>query len=188
GGGGGVSLDSFKWREFKIKDIFEVAMSKKIFHANTLNIEENPKEGFYPYVVRSARNNGIRGFIQEQEVYLNPGNTLSFAMDTFSVFYQETPYFTGNKIKVLIPKFGMTRWSALFIAVCCQKAFKTFTWGMNATHQDVENFKIPLPVIQDQITYEYMEHFIKALEKQHIERVKVLCDQRLKAYEEVLRA
>ncbi|WP_286348774.1 restriction endonuclease subunit S [Helicobacter felistomachi] len=147
-------------------EIFEVRSSRKIFHANTLDIEENPKEGFYPYVVRSSRNNGIRGFIKQDTAFLNPCNTLSFAMDTFSVFYQARPYFTGNKIKVLLPKFtSFQRTHALFIMACCQKAFETLSWGTNSTEDDIRQFRISLPhQPTGKIAFEAMEAFIRELQ------------------------
>ena len=122
-------ISSIRWKKFKLKDLFEVCSSKKIFHTNTIeNIYDFEKEGTYPYVVRSAVNNGIRGYIKENENYLNPANTLSFAQDTFSVFYQEKPYFTGNKIKVLIPKFkGLNKINALFIVANFKKLLVDFT-------------------------------------------------------------
>ena len=51
--------------------------------------------------VRSSLNNGIRGYITQDECYLNPAKTISFGQDTATIFYQEKPYFTGDKIKVM---------------------------------------------------------------------------------------
>lgn len=58
------------------------------------------EHGKYPYVVRMGSNNGQKGYIDEDEKYLNPGNTISFGQDTATMYYQETPYFTGDKIKM----------------------------------------------------------------------------------------
>lgn len=49
-------------------------------------------------------NNGCRGFIEQDLIYLNAANTISFGQDTATMFYQEHPYFTGDKIKILSPK------------------------------------------------------------------------------------
>ncbi len=149
----------------QLRGIFEVRSSCKIFHANTLDIEEKPKEYFYPYVVRSARNNGIRGFIKQDEVFLNPGNTLSFAMDTFSVFYQERPYFTGNNLKILVPKFSLNRHNGLFVAIALQKSVAHLSWGTNCTISDMEKLRFSLPHTPNgEIAFEAMEAFIKELQ------------------------
>ena len=57
--------------------------------------------GKHPYVVRSSMNNGIRGYITQDECYLNAAKTITFGQDTATIFYQEKPYFTGDKIKVM---------------------------------------------------------------------------------------
>lgn len=92
-----MKIDTSGWKEFKLVDLFEVCSSKKIFHANTIkNIYDFEKEGTYPYVVRSAIDNGIRGYIRENENYLNPANTLSFAQDTFFGFLSRKALFHGK--------------------------------------------------------------------------------------------
>lgn len=156
-------ISSIRWKKFKLKDLFEVCSSKKIFHANTIeNIYDFEKEGTYPYVVRSAVNNGIRGYIKENENYLNPANTLSFAQDTFSVFYQEKPYFTGNKIKVLIPKFkGLNKINALFIVANFKKLLVDFTWGKSSTTNSIKEISIKLPVKDYIPDFELIENLMK---------------------------
>lgn len=84
--------------------MFFVNTPKKRFDANKVTILDSGK---YPYVVRTSNNNGQRGYIVEDEKYLNEGNTISFGQDTATVYYQERPYFTGDKIKVLKPKFEL---------------------------------------------------------------------------------
>ena len=74
---------------------------KKRFDANKVEVL---KFGEYPYVVRMGSNNGQKGFINEDVEFLNDGNTISFGQDTATMYYQEKPYFTGDKIKILKPK------------------------------------------------------------------------------------
>ncbi|MDU4605105.1 MAG: restriction endonuclease subunit S [Clostridium perfringens] len=87
--------------ELKVSDIFNVSSSKKRFDANKVDILTKG----YPYVVRTSNNNGIKGYLNEDINYLNEGNTISFGQDTATMFYQENPYFTGDKIKILKSKF-----------------------------------------------------------------------------------
>lgn len=121
-----------EFREFRLDEFFELKSSKKIFHAQNLKIYDEIIAGSYPYVVRSTIDNGIRGYVIEDEQYLNEGNTLSFAQDTFSVFYQKLPYFTGNKVKILKPKFdGFNSKIALYIVANFNKVLREFTWGVS---------------------------------------------------------
>ncbi|ASU14467.1 hypothetical protein CIB43_00576 [Mesomycoplasma hyopneumoniae] len=89
------------WKEFRIKDIFDVSSSNKVIHANKVKIHDTQIPNTYPYVVRQSKNNGIKGYIHENLQFLNPANTISFAQDTFLSFVQKQKYFTGNNVKVL---------------------------------------------------------------------------------------
>ncbi|EFF68461.1 restriction endonuclease subunit S [Eshraghiella crossota] len=98
---------------------------KKRFDANKVKVIEN---GGYPYIVRQSTENGKKGNIDEPIEYLNAGNTISFGQDTATMFYQEKPYFTGDKIKILKPKcthFGKK--NAQFFLASMRNAFCTFS-------------------------------------------------------------
>ena len=149
-----------------MQELFEINSSKKIYHANDLQIFNEEVKKSYPYVVRMTQNNGIRGYIVEDCEFLNPANTLSFAQDTFSVFYQEKPFYTGNKVKILIPKFQ--QWNkkiGLSFSVIFQKVLEKFTWGTGSTVETIAKTKISLPVKKDrEIDFAFMEDFISQLE------------------------
>ncbi|NHB35363.1 restriction endonuclease subunit S [Helicobacter pylori] len=166
-------LNAIKWGEFKLGDLFEVLSSKKIYHANTIKIHDTQIENSYPYVVRAATNNGIKGFIIDDPTFTNEKNTLSFAQDTFTVFYQKQPYFTGNKVKVLKPKFAFKSPKILhFISAILQFILKPLTWGLGSTTESIAEFKFSLPLrptantqTLDGIDFHFMEKFIAELEQ-----------------------
>ncbi|KHL84369.1 restriction endonuclease subunit S [Helicobacter pylori] len=166
-------LNAIKWGEFKLGDLFEVLSSKKIYHANTIKIHDTQIENSYPYVVRATTNNGIKGFIVDDPTFTNEKNTLSFAQDTFTVFYQKQPYFTGNKVKILKPKFAFKSPKILhFISAILQFILKPLTWGLGSTTESIAEFKISLPLkptanaqtLKD-IDFDFMEKFIAELEQ-----------------------
>ncbi|GAA8504501.1 hypothetical protein HpDR57_14540 [Helicobacter pylori] len=166
-------LNAIKWGEFRLGDLFEVLSSKKIYHANTIKIHDTQIENSYPYVVRAATNNGIKGFIIDDPTFTNEKNTLSFAQDTFTVFYQKQPYFTGNKVKVLKPKFAFKSPQILhFISTILQFILKPLTWGLGSTTESIAEFKFSLPLkptantqtLKD-IDFDFMEKFIAELEQ-----------------------
>ncbi|WQR95952.1 restriction endonuclease subunit S [Helicobacter pylori] len=166
-------LNAIKWGEFKLGDLFEVLSSKKIYHANTIKIHDTQIENSYPYVVRAATNNGIKGFIVDDPTFANEKNTLSFAQDTFTVFYQKQPYFTGNKVKVLKPKFAFKSPKILyFISAILQFILKPLTWGLGSTTESIAEFKFSLPLkptanaqTLEDIDFDFMEKFIAELEQ-----------------------
>ncbi len=146
--------------------MFEVHSSKKILHANEIDeIYDDFIVETYPYVVRKTQNNGVRGYIKEKKEFLNEGNTLSFAQDTFSVFYQEKPYFTGNKVKILVPLFtNFNKTLAVYFVSAFQKSLEKFTWGVGSTVESIMGTKIQLPTKDGEIDFVFMESFIAELE------------------------
>lgn len=144
-------------------DLFEVNTYKKRFDANKVTISDNGN----PYVVRTSLNNGIRGFINEDEQYLNEGNTISFGQDTATMFYQEKPYFTGDKIKILKAKDRrFNKNNAQFFIITMNKTFSSFSWGSSSFSVEIiENQKLTLPVSKNgKIDFKFMESFIAELE------------------------
>lgn len=151
-------------KEYNIFELFKIESYKKRFDANKVTVKDNGK---FPYVVRMSTNNGQKGFIDENKEYLNDGNTISFGQDTATMFYQEKPYFTGDKIKILKPipnKFGKE--NALFFITAMSKSFSNFSWGSSSFNvKIIENQKIILPIKQGEIDFETIEILISAIKK-----------------------
>ncbi|WP_310742659.1 restriction endonuclease subunit S [Pasteurella multocida] len=154
--------------------------SKKRFDANKVEIL-----GYgHPYVVRTALNNGIKGFLNEDPRYLNEGNTISFGQDTATMFYQKEPYFTGDKIKILKAKndkFGEK--NAQFFISLMTKAFSTFSWGTSSFNVKViENQKIFLPIQRGKIDFDFIERFLSQLEAFRLSQLEAFRLSQLEAY------
>ncbi|MFP6133687.1 restriction endonuclease subunit S [Helicobacter pylori] len=183
-------LNAIKWGEFRLGDLFEVLPSKKIYHANTIKIHDTQIENSYPYVVRAATNNGIKGFIIDDPTFTNEKNTLSFAQDTFTVFYQKQPYFTGNKVKILKPKFAFKSPKILhFISAILQFILKPLTWGLGSTTESIAEFKFSLPLkptaktqTLEDIDFDFMEKFIAELEQCRLAELEQCRLAELEAY------
>ena len=169
--------------------MFDVCSYKKRFDANKVKVL---KSGGHPYIVRMSGDNGQKGLIDESEKYLNPGNTISFGQDTATMFYQEKPYFTGDKIKILMPKdarFGKS--NAQFFLATMRRTFQSFSWGTTSFCIGVlKDQSISLPVTADgKIDFVFMEDFIRELEEERIRelaaylKVSGLADSKLSASE-----
>ena len=165
-------LSKVKWGKFKLSDIFTLQSYQKRFDANKVNILSSGK---YTYIVRTAHNNGQRGFIEEDVAYLNDENTISFGQDTATAFYQKQPYFTGDKIKVLKAKDKrFNRSNALFFTTAITKAFSTFSWGQSSFSEDVlKQQMIQLPIKgSDEIDFDFISSFIAELEAERIKELE----------------
>ena len=174
-------LKSVEWGEYKIGDLFYVQTYKKRFDANKVTVLD---KGKHPYIVRMSSDNGQKGFIDADEEYLNEGNTLSFGQDTATVFYQEKPYFTGDKIKILKCKnerFGKN--NSQFFVSAITKAFSSFSWGTSSYSIDViENQLVKLPAKNNEPDFDFMESFIAELEAQRIAELEAQRIAELSAY------
>ncbi|EOK7361357.1 restriction endonuclease subunit S [Escherichia coli] len=167
-----------KWEEYTIERLFSIQTPKKKFNANKLTFNGN-----YPYVARGSNNNGIKGYIDEDELYLNPGNTISFGQDTATMFYQENAYFTGDKIKIFSLRHGeLNSRIAVFLISAMKKSFSTFSWGSSSFNENVLNkVKINIPTFNNVPAYNYMVKYIEELEAAHIEELEAAHIEELEA-------
>lgn len=168
---------------FRLSQVFNLSSSKKKFNANMIEFG-----GKFPYVARGDSNNGIRGYITEDVEFLNPANTISFGQDTATMFYQKEPYFTGDKIKVLRTKeVGLDRYKALYLITSLRKSFSTFSWGSSSFNEKVlKETGVKLPIQNNQIDYQFMSDFIRAVEKLVIKDLVIWADKKIAATKEVV--
>lgn len=161
--------------------MFEVTSYRKRFDANKVTVLET---GGHPYVVRTGINNGQKGFIEEDEIFLNDANTISFGQDTATMFYQEKPYFTGDKIKILIPKDGrFGKKNAQFFLAAMRKTFSCFSWGNSRFHaKHIQDQIIRLPIKNGDIDFGFMEHFITELQINSVRELEIEHLAELNAY------
>ncbi|MCQ2693987.1 restriction endonuclease subunit S [Helicobacter pylori] len=187
--GGGNTPCGLTWQSFRLGDLFEVLPYKKRFDANKVNIYASKTKDTYPYVVRTSLNNGIRGYLKENTNFLNAGNTISFGQDTATMFYQEKPYFTGDKIKILRCKNpNFNKINALFFITSLTKAFRNFSWGSASFSVGIiENQNISLPTNpHGKIDFNFMCTLINALMKQTIQGVAQYCGAKIQVAKEVI--
>ena len=177
-------LEKVEWKEYKIGELFNINSYKKRFDANKVTIGEKG----YPYVVRTALNNGVKGDINESEEYLNPAKTISFGQDTATIFYQKTPYFTGDKIKILkLKESELKEKKAMYYITAMNKSFKEFSWGRSSFSVDIiSNQNIKIPTKNDKPDYEYMESLISAVQKLVIKDVVIYADKKIEATKKVI--
>ncbi|WQR84648.1 restriction endonuclease subunit S [Helicobacter pylori] len=186
---GGNTPCGLTWQNFRLGDLFEVLSYKKRFDANKVNIYASKTKDTYPYVVRTSLNNGIRGYLKENTNFLNAGNTISFGQDTATMFYQEKPYFTGDKIKILRCKNpNFNKINALFFITSLTKAFRNFSWGSASFSVSIiENQNISLPTNpHGKIDFHFMRTLINALMKQTIQGVVQYSSAKIQATKEII--
>ena len=164
-----INIEELPTAKFKVGDLMDIVGSKKSIHKNMITRLDGEK----PYVTRTEKNNGISEYIEFEDKYLNEGNTISLGLDTYVVNYQEKPYYTGNKIKV-IKYEGINKINALYIVGVLRKVFSEYKWGMGINQKQLENLEIELPVKVEGINepdWETMEKYIARVELQLLNRI-----------------
>ena len=177
-------------REYRLDELFEIKSPSKRFNANAVKLLSEKEEGAFRYIVRSSQNNGQRGYIKADPKYLSPQNSIAFGQDTATVFYQNEPYFTGDKIKIMTLKnHELNEKVALYLLTKIRKAFITFSWGQTSFNENIlKSMVINLPLdSSNKIDYKYMEEYINAQQKIAITDVAMWKDSIINATKVVVK-
>lgn len=90
---------------------------------------------------------------------------ISIGLDTQSIFYQHSPFYTGQNIQILYNE-NLNKYNALFIIKPLKLLLDKFSWGSNgATLTRLKRSKILLPIDSNgQPHWEFMESFMRDVE------------------------
>ena len=141
----------------------------------------------YDYITRTSLNQGIlkaTGFINQ--THLNESRTWSLGLLQMDFFYRNKPWYAGQFVRKIIPKFDLSRGSILFLTTILNKQKKVL---LSVLVRDVDevfkNIKIKLPINSDsEIDFEFMESFVAELEAERVAELEAyLAAASLKDYE-----
>ena len=169
-----LKLTDVEWGEFFIggsNGLFDITSTKSGIDKNKLNNEV----GFIPYITRTDMQNGINMFItdkQNNRYNIDEGNVITIGLDTQTVFYQPTAFYTGQNIQVLRNK-NLNKYTAMFIIPSIKIQMQKFNWGGNgATLGRLNRTRLVLPVdSQGQPNWQFMEDYIKQEQKQQAQKI-----------------
>lgn len=153
-----IDLKSETWKYFEIKMLFDVRKGSRL-------TKSDQKEGTTNYVGASAFNNGITSHIGNDDS-INPAGTVSVCYNGSigEAFYQDEPYWATDDVNVLMPKFVMNQYVALFFTTVIKKESQRYTFNNKWTKEIMEKSLIPLPVDdKGHPDFEFMEKYIKSL-------------------------
>ena len=175
-----IVLDTDKWIEFHLYDIFEIHVGNKFdrikmsMGAPTVNL-----------VGRSSENNGVTAFVDEiegTEPYKEGNLTVALGGEYLgSCFIQDYPFYTSQNVNVLIPKEDIDIFTKMFIAhlVRYESAnnYKAFARELNAHIKTDFVIKLPATVF-GKPDYEFMSKYIKSLSfsKKLVQQDNNFCD------------
>ncbi|HFL0060714.1 MULTISPECIES: restriction endonuclease subunit S [Listeria] len=153
-------LDEVEWGEFEFSDtcLFKIQSTNSGIDKIKINRTGKSK---HPFITRSEKNNGLNELIPVQNKPFNSLNTISIGLDTQTVFYQPTDYYTGQNIQV-VESPNLNREIAFFLIPLIKSQVKVLSWGGNgATLSRLKAKRILLPILKDSTPdWGYMEQYI----------------------------
>lgn len=154
-------------KEVVISSIFNIKKGKRLTKDNML-------PGSINFVGSTASNNGITATISNSS-HTHDGNTITVTYNgsVGEAFYQSDRYWASDDVNVLNFKHELNESLALFMCASLRKSGKKYAYGYKWKKELMEKDKIILPITSSgSIDYQFMETYIRAIEKLTIQRVK----------------
>lgn len=176
-------FENYNWGEFRVGDLFEI---KNTFSFNKEKLTDGNE---YDYVTRTSNNQGIlqsTGFVNARN--LNEAGIWSLGLLQMDFFYRQRQWYAGQFVRKIIPKIKLTQNSILFFTTLLNSQKNIL---LSVLVRDVDktfkNLKIKLPVTaNDEIDFEFMNNFIKAIKKLVIKDVVLYTDNKIKATKSIV--
>ncbi|ARQ96947.1 type I restriction/modification system, S subunit [Campylobacter lanienae NCTC 13004] len=171
------------WQEFRIGDLFDIKTTSQ-----KLSKKDSVENGKFPIYSAESQNGGICGYCNEI-----PAFTISNEKPFFVIFGDHTKAFNivkndfcvADNVKVLEPKFFNIKF-ILFIIAVWQKGIPNLGY---ARHWSVaKNIQIKLPITASgEIDFDFMESFIKAIQKECIKGVGSYLSKNIATTKEIIK-
>ena len=156
-----MPLDTDQWKRFRLGGeggLFTIVKGSRLTKADQ-------RDGRINYVGASAFNNGITNHIGNDD-QLQPAHTISVCYNGSigEAFYQDKPYWATDDVNVLVPRFRLTPYIAIFIATVIKNESVKYAFNNKWTKDLMEQSDIFLPATPDgKPDFDFMEHYIKSL-------------------------
>jgi len=150
-------INTSKWKEFKIEDIFIVKGSK----TTPKKVLENYGDGKYPYVTTRATNNAVDSYYNH---FTDEGNILTIDSATIGYCsYQEDKFSASDHVEVLKPKFKLNIYRAMFFQTLLNKEQFRYSYGRKFNQGRIKQTKLLLPIKDNEIDFKYIDKLIKKI-------------------------
>lgn len=159
-----ISLDSVKWDWFVLSDIFEQVYKGKSYNAQDLIFLPFKTSSSLPYATRTDENNGIKGFVLNNNFSdIESSNAITIGDTTSTIYYQDSDFICGEHI-VILRSQHLNKYRAMFIVSILNKERFRYCYGRAYTLANIKKTKLRLPIKQDgSLNLEFMENYIKSL-------------------------
>ena len=175
-------MQQVKWGEYKIKDLFSISNTLS-FNSDVL-VDGNE----YDYITRTSINQGIlqtTGFVNEENV--NSAGNWSLGLLQMDFFYRKKPWYAGQFVRKVIPKFELSDSAILFFTTLLNRLKPTL---LSVLVRDVDktflNSTIKLPITANgEIDFGFIAEFVAELEAQRVAELEAQRVAELETYLQV---
>ncbi|WP_394951566.1 restriction endonuclease subunit S [uncultured Helicobacter sp.] len=172
-----------QWKKFTFDSIFTYERGKRYKKADHTS-------GEIPYISSSAFNNGIDNHVSPppyMKIYANK-LTLANSGSVGTCFYHPYSFVASDHCMVIwLKSRELNQQIALFLRAIFEKLKPKYAFDkeINNTRLRAEKFLLPT-YTNGEIAFDFIESFIKALQKEAIKEVTLWSEKELKAYKKVL--
>ena len=164
------NLLNVKWGEFSIRNLFNIENTLS-FNTNRL-VDGNE----YDYITRTSLNQGIlktTGYINNDNI--NPAGNWSLGLLQMDFFYRKRPWYAGQFVRKITPKFKVTDNIALFFTTVLNRLKNKL---LSVLVRDIDKFfldsKISLPITDEgKVDFDFISSFMEELETEYIKELGV---------------
>ena len=159
-----------KFKDFRLGELFDI---EKIRGFNKNELIPNPY-GKYDYVTRTSLNNGVESITDAvPNRSLNAPNTFSLGLLQMTFFYRERPWYAGQFVRKIVPKFKANRLIMLYMLTWLRsytpRLLSVLVRDVDDTFADL-TIKLPVISESDGIDWKYIEDQVKALEQDQVKK------------------
>lgn len=149
------------WQDFTYSDLFDVKKGKRVKMT-----EISDPNGKYNFVSAMKTNNSVSCKTNLKPLF--PGNVITVNYDGNGgvgyAFYQPKPFWALDSVNVLIPKFNLNPYIAMFLITLIRKERYRYNYGRKWHKERMEKSILKLPVDNNgNPDWVFMEEYIKTL-------------------------
>ena len=162
-----VTNKDIKFKEFYIGDLFYIKKGKRL-------TKEHMIPGNINFLAAISSNNGIREKIKTDIVWAPNCISVNYNGSVGCSYYQEEPFYASDDVNLCYAtdSWKLNKKIALYYCTIFKKYTEKFDYTQKWNKERMSKTSILLPINRiNEIDYDFMETYIKAIEKKVIQKV-----------------
>ncbi|TNK81869.1 hypothetical protein C4M81_03870 [Mycoplasmopsis pullorum] len=179
------NINNLHYGEFLVSDLFSIETLVG------LNKDKITVGNEYDYITRTSKNQGIllsTSFINGPQA-LNNANTWSLGLLQLNFFFRNKPWYGGQFIRKITPKFSVNREKQLYFSVLLNNlSSKLSSLIIREIDSEFLNSKMKLPINQlGEIDFDMIEKISIAFEKLIIAKIYHLANKKIEIIKNIIK-